>query len=522
MSDSSTLNRGLERTILGPDPRLRTRIAVRGTLGNGSTPSDALLANFQEWPEMVEAVLEAERLAHPKGVSSIRRALGLPADPYPKSGRALLKAYTCCGTTSEKLFFAASVWTILPVLSAQVVALARVKNTGELLAAMHEVAPEDNLQAQLGRLISEMDETPEAPFVLNRESNAFHKGFYVDDSLVMIFREYPGHYTLFSLTLGDGVEKISVWPVSGERWIEGVLQNRNPDHVEARSLDDCRTLVAGSICRLKGADASEEWALLGYLVEERLFPVAKNGVGFVVGDLQARTLLDDLARSLLDGDCATLGGLMQPGSMAAVLLELFGTQMIQWVLGLRHGVYRLDVGVETHSKNRAQALLVGRTRSGQVLTRTRIHLVGCGKKWEIQRLDVLGIGQGEELFGPIWDVLSGTHPIAIQRYGDLSMAEQELVAGMLDTGFRLDETAAAVALLRESEIVGHPGCLAAAVHLVFSRLQHDDPLEPLDWDDELSLLCDRYEGEINETADMVLRLERQLLTANTYRRYLVS
>jgi hypothetical protein len=497
-------------------------MAVRSTLGNGSAPSEALLANFKEWPEMVEAVLEAERAAHPKNVSAIRRALGLTADPYRKSGRALLKAYTCCGTLSEKLFFAASVWTPLPVLSAQVVSLSRIKKAGEFLAAMHEVAPAGNLQAQLGRLISEMDETPEAPFVLNRESNAFHKGFLVDDSLVMIFREYPGHYTLFSLTLGEGVENVSVWPVSGERWIEGVLQHRNPDYVEARSLDDCRTLVAGAICRLQEKDPSEEWAMLGHLVEERLFPVAKDGLGFVVGDLQARTLLDHLARSLLEGDGVTLQGLMQPGSMAAVLLELFGTQMIQWVLGLRHGVYRLDVGVETQSKKRAQALLVGRTRAGQVLTRTRIHLVGCGEKWEIQRLDVLGIGQGDQLFGPIWDVLSGARPIAIQRYGDLSMAEQELVAGMLDTNFRLDETAAAVALLRESEIIGHPGCLAAAVHLVFSRLQYDDPLVPLDMDEELSLLCDRYEGEINETADMVLRLERQLLTANTYRRYLVS
>jgi len=497
-------------------------MAVRGTLGSGGAPSDALLANFKEWPEMVEAVLEAEREAHPKSVSATRRALGLPADPYRKAGRALLKAYECCGTASEKLFFAASIWTPLPVLSAQIVALARIKGAGELLAAMHEVAPADSLQAPLGRLISQMEETPEAPFVLNRESHAFHKGFLVDDSLIMIFREYPGHYTLFSLTLGEGVENVSVWPVSGERWIEGVLQHRHPDHVEARDLDDCRTLVAGAICRLKESDPSEEWLLLGHLVEERLFPVSKDGLGFVVGDLQARTLLDHLARSLVEGDCTTLKGLMQPGSMASVLLELFGTQMIQWVLGLRHGVYRLDVGVETQSKKRAQALLVGRTRSGQVLTRTRIHLVGCGEKWEIQRLDVLGIGQGDELFGPIWDVLSGTHSIAIQRYGDLSMAEQELVAGMLDTSFRLDETAAAVALLRESEIVGHPGCLAAAVHLVFSRLQHDDPVEPLDWDQELSLLCDRYEGEVNEAADMVLRLERQLLTANTYRRYLVS
>ena len=280
MSDSFTSNRNLERTILGPDPRLSTRMAVRGVLGTQDiAPSDALLARFQEWPQMVEAVLEDERSRYPEAVASIRDALGLPESPYVQGGLDLVREFSRCGDSAERLYFAATMLQgVLPVLSAQVVALGVTEGAESLLTALYEVAPDGNRRAQLGKIIAQLENVPQPPFALNRQSNAFHEGCLVDDNLVMIFREYPGHYTLFSLRLGAGVEHVTIRPVSGEKWIEGVLQHRHPEHIEARSLDDCRTLVAGAICRLEDGEPAIDWSILGHLVEERLFPIDKNGL----------------------------------------------------------------------------------------------------------------------------------------------------------------------------------------------------------------------------------------------------
>ena len=168
--------------------------------------------------------------------------------------------------------------------------------------------------------------------------------------------------------------------------------------------------------------------------------------------------------------------------------------------------------------------MIGRTSVGQVLTRTRIFLVTSGQDWEIERLEVLGVGPGDEMYGPVWDVLSGHKMLPVQHFGDLSVAEQEIVAGFLDTGFRLDETASAISLLREAELVASPGSIAAACHFVFERLYiGDEPMSlETNWDDILTRHCDRYEGGLDEAADLVEQLETRLISRSNYKQYLVG
>ncbi|MEE2750385.1 MAG: hypothetical protein VX519_03075 [Myxococcota bacterium] len=490
--------------------------------------SDRLRKCFEQWPEMVEAVLELERVSRPREVALVRKSLGLPVSPYRQIAEGLLRQWQALGDPSEQIFFAAELLAQnLPVLSAEVVALATLETSGSLIATMHAVAPRGNLRTQLAKILGERSEpngVSPLGFVLNRECSAFHQGFLVDDHLVMVFREYPGHYLVFSIGLGVGVESVSVMPVSGERWIEGVLEARDPNHTKAHTLDDCRTLLAASISRLEDNDLSEPWRILGHLVEERLFPVDEDAPGFVVGDYAARTMLDRLARTFLEDDVRALESLLYPGSSAAVLCELFGPNVIRVLMGLNHGVERIDIGVESLDSNRARALMVGRSGTGQVLTRTRFFLLCSTDDWEIDRLEFLGVGERDHMLGPVWQVLSGEKMLPIIRYGDLEVAEQEIVAGFLDTGFRLDETASAISLLRKSDLVAAPGSIAAACHFVFDRLYIGD--EPLtaeeDWDEQLTRLCDRYEGGLDEAAELIGRLEMQLFSGGAYKQYLVG
>jgi len=477
---------------------------------------------------MVEAVLELERVTRPREVALLRKSLGLPVSPYRQIAEGLLRQWQSLGDASEQIFFAAELLTrSLPVLSAEIVALAALETSGPLIAAMHEVAPRGNLRTQLAKILSERAAGSSASpigFVLNRDCSAFHQGFLVDNHLVMIFREYPGHYMVFSITLGLGIESVSVTPVSGENWIERVLVARDPNHTQAHSLDDCRTLLAASISRLEDNEASEAWRVLGHLVEERLFPVDEDAPGFVVGDYAARTMLDRLARTFLEDDVRALENLLSVGSSAAVLCELFGPGVIRVLMGLNHGVERIDIGVESLDSGRARALMVGRSGTGQVLTRTRFFLLCGTEDWEIDRLEFLGVGASDHMLGPVWQVLSGQKMLPIIRYGDLEIVEQEVVAGFLDTGFRLDETASAVSLLRKSDLVASPGSIAAACHFVFDRLYiGDEPLtDENDWDHLLMELCDRYEGGLEEAADLVAQLERKLFSGSAYKQYLVG
>jgi len=490
--------------------------------------SGGLRKCFEQWPEMVEAVLELERVTRPREVALLRKSLGLPVSPYRQVAEGLLRQWHSLGDPSEQIFFAAELLAQgLPVLSAEVVALASLENSGSLLATMHAVAPRGNLRTQLAKILGERTESNVVSplgFVLNRDCSAFHQGFFVDNHLVMVFRDYPGHYMVFSIGLGVGVETVSVMPVSGEQWIESVLGARDSKHTEAHTLDDCRTLLAASISKLEDKNISEQWRILGHLVEERLFPLDENAPGFVVGDYAARTMLDRLARTFLEDDVRALESLLSPGSSAAVLCELFGPNVIRILMGLNHGVERIDIGVETLDSNRARALMVGRSGTGQVLTRTRFFLLCNTDDWSIERLEFLGVGEGDQMFGPVWQVLSGEKMLPIIRYGDLAIAEQEIVAGFLDTGFRLDETASAISLLRKSGLVASPGSIAAACHFVFDRLYIGD--EPLtsekDWDEQLTRLCDRYEGGLVEAAELVGQLEMQLFSGGAYKQYLVG
>jgi len=456
------------------DPRLAVRLAVREALRAvvaGTDPRTALDPYIAQQPSLVDAILEDERMRTPKAVAALRQHLGLEPDPWSELVKRISALDRSVADPAERLRLAA---TLLigdnEGLPAAVMALCHHTESSTLVSALHAVARRGDQRELLERHLLRMrrgglDVT--APFVLNRDDSAFHQAFTESDILVMIFREYPGYFTVFALHLGRGIEDIVIRPVVGETALQQTLAARKPELREAVGLDGSRALVAAAIARLEDRNSTQAWLALGHLVDERLFGVRADSSGFVVGETSARVLLDRFARVVNGGQDEVLDEMVFSGSRADVALDLFGTRYLRLLLGLNAGVTRLDIALEEVGSHRGRALVVGREAGGTVLCNTRLQLVVVDDGWAICDLQVLGVGPERKLYGPIWERLGGPSPLPFRDYDALSEMEQELTAGLRHDGFRIDEIASAVLLGREAELQGSPGEIGAAIHAAF-------------------------------------------------------
>jgi len=461
-----------------------------------------------------------------QAVGVLRMALGLEVNPWDLRAEEAIRLYENSKAPADKTRLAAGLLqgetVCLPALA---LAVCRNAEGLGLLVAMHAVAPHGEPRKELARAISQRHSgvVPPPPLVLNRDGSAFHYGFLDESTLVMIFRELPGHYTIFRVTLEDSMLSIQLQPVTSEVTLHKILASRNPTAVQALGLDDCRAQMGAALAQLEDREASEAWRSLGHLIEERLFPTEEDGSGFVVGEQSARLLLDRLAQVLVEQDDEALVNLVEQGSHAGVLMELYGPAFLQHVVGLSHGVTRVDAGVEKQGRNAAVALVVGRTEHGSVLTRCEMTLRRIGTDWAIRKIEVQGIGGHEGMFRPVWEILSGEVTLPIRAYGSLPEAEQELVVGLLDTGFRIDEIAAAVAMRRQLKVKGLPGSVAAACHAVYEQLVDTRPVGYSDrrYGTRLVELCERYEAELSDTAALTGKLEMALARGHRFRDYML-
>ena len=91
------------------------------------------------------------------------------------------------------------------------------------------------------------------------------------------------------------------------------------------------------------------------------------------------------------------------------------------------------------------------------------------------------------MYGPIWDRLSNIRPLPFRDFDALAEAEQELCAGLLDEGCRLDEIAAAVLICRDANLDEDAGTVAAASHAAYEYANgRPCALHPL---------CERYAAD---------------------------
>ena len=512
-----------------PDPRLEVRIAVRHALESvrsGNLKFTGLDQVLSEFPSLVEAALERERVMDSQSVGALRMALGLEVNPWDARAEEAIRIFENAVSPADQTRLAAGVLqgetVCLPALA---LAVCRFPKGLPLLVAMHAVAPHGEPRKELARAISQRRSgvVPPPPLVLNRESPAFHFGFLDQGDLVMAFRELPGHYTIFRVQLMETFLSIQLFPITGEDALHKALSKRSPGLSQVLGLDDCRAQLGAALAQLEDREASEAWRSLGHLLEERLFPTDEDGSGFVVGEQSARLLLDRLAQVLVEGDVEALSNLVEPGSHAGVLMELFGPVFFQHVIGIPHGVSRVDASVDVIGERQATALVVGRTEHGSVRTRCEMVLGRSDAEWCIRKVIVQGIGPHEGMFRPVWEILSGEVALPIRAYGGLPEEEQELVVGLMDTGFRVDEVAAAVTMLRQLKITGQPGAVAAASHAVYEQLVDTRPAGYSDrrYGNRLVELCEQYDADLTVTAALTGKMELMLGRNQRFRDYLL-
>ena len=491
------------------DPRLVVRMAIRSALDAveaDADPKKHLGPLLALQPSLVDAILEDERIERPQAVSRLRTQLGLDPDPWSEVVERITALDARASDAAERLRLAA---TLLigetEGLPASVTALCHHPHAGQLVAALHAVAHAGTqrrlLEGQLIRM-RRNGVRVEAPFVLNRRDSAFHQGFLDGDVLVMTFREYPGIFTVFAMQLGAGVLDLVVRPVPSERELAEVMAARIPSRREPQTPDDCRALVASAIARRPDGAASQAWLSLGHLVEERLFGATGNRTGFVVGELQARVLVDRFARVLTSDEVELLEDMVAPETRADVQLDLYGVRYLKHLLGLRFGVTRLDVAMEQLGTKGATAVVTGRTEAGVTLSRTALSLVEGADGWLIDDIRILGVGADDRVYGPIWERRTNVRPLPFRDFDALSETEQELTSGLLDEGCRLDEVAAAVLVLRDANLQGDAGTLAAASHAAFEyACGRPCAIHPL---------CDRYACDAVEVAMLLERMTSRL------------
>lgn len=475
------------------DPRLGLRASLRTALGameDGQLPPAGLLRTLREWPFQVDAFLEEARVQRPDAVEALRRHLGLDPDPWVDLVSGAIAIHQQAETPEERILVAGSLLAQDgDELSGAVIALCHHPLGLPLLVSMHAVArsgPSRRLLA--GHLVrrARSEELPVLDFRLNRGSSAFHDGFLDGSLLVMVFREYPGVYTLFYCRLGEGIEDLVVVPASGEAALCEALGQHDSDARERVGLDMCRARLAASIARLEDQLASPSWQALGHLVEERLFHDDAHE-GFVVGERGARLILDRLAGVALGQDASALLDLVRPASPAEVALELFGAAFVRLLFGIDHGVSRLEVRIEQEGAQGGMAVAVGRSATGHALSRTRLHLSRAGEDWWVDRFELCGVGEEDHVLRPIFEGLFGRLALPVLDYDGLPASEQELIAALLDLGYGLEDVAQAVSLGRELQLTGSAGSVAAATHFLFASGAEDRAV--------IQELIDRYAAD---------------------------
>jgi hypothetical protein len=500
------------------DPRLSVRLAVRKALEGGDAKC-ILAPVLSRHPALVDAILEDLRIKDPTGVARLRERLGLAQNPWADVVERITQLDENVVEPAERLRLAA---TLLigdcEGLPPSVMALCHQPSSAALVAAMHAVAHAGPQRRALEGHLLRLERGGlhgEPGFLLNRQDSAFHEGYLQGDTLVMIYREYPGVFTIFAMQLGVGVEEVIVRPAQGEASLRRLLSQSEAGTRDHRSLEECRTEIAACIARLVDQPASQAWMALGHLIEERLFNTSAEGHGgFVVGESDARILVDRMARVLMNKDERLLDEMVAPHSRADVALDLFGTQYLRHLLGLAYGVSRVEISVEEIGEGKAIGTVVGRTDTGQVMTRTRLSLVQGGEGWLLSDMHLAGVGVEDKVYRKVWERLTPAFPLPFRNYDELSQVEQELSAGLMDEGFRLDEVASAVKLARDCDAEEGVGEQAAALHAAY---EHCNGLAS-----SLRHLCDRYDADPVRTATLFEGFKVRLELSPQDRRYCVS
>ena len=517
-----------------PDPRLAIRIAVRKALYTDSRDEISatdLRELREQWPSIFEAIIERERLQDASAVGWLRMHLGMAINPWKHRGDEAVRIFQRLTKPEDMVRFAAGLLqgeqACLPAL---VLAVCSNPEGLPLLIAMHLISPKGEPRRQLAREIVHygVTEFPEPPFPLNRDGAAFHTGFIVEDKINVVFRESPNNFTVFSLNLnkraisgGDLV--MSLRPVCGVETLNKDIRSADVESPEFLSLDDCRAYIGEALGDLKARDASEAWRSLGHILQERVFPVEKDCSGFVVGHPEARLFLDRFARSIIEDD-EEISALIVEGSFASVIMEIYGVDYIREITGVSHGVSRLDVTMESVQPEVAKARVVGRTERSEVISVTNLTLSYGDNGWQVSRISASGVGSSEMMYRPIWEVVSGERPLPVLDFGGVCAAEQELLVGLQDAGFRIDEVAAALRMGRDFEVVGSPGAVAAACHATYEQLVDTRPagLSDRKYGGRIVELCDRYDANITESVRLANQLEQKLVSGNEFRQYMIA
>ncbi len=492
------------------DPRLLLRSQLRSALASieaGEILALDRLRTLRKWPFQLDVFLEEEWERRPCAVETLRVLLGLDPDPWVDLVSGAIALYQQAEDSEERIWVAASLLALDSAeLDGVVVTLCHHSLGLPLLVAMHAVARTGASRRLLaGHLArrARAEELPSPDFQLNRESSAFHDGFVGGSLLVMVFREYPGAYTLFNCRLGDGVEDLTIVPVRGEAALVEALGRQVIEGRERVGLDVCRARLAASIAQLEGRLPSRAWRSLGHLVEERLFEDDAHE-GFVVGERGARLLLDRIAAVALGHDARALMDLVRPASPAAVALDLYGAQFVRLLFGVEHGVCRLEIRLEQEDESSGMAVAIGRNTSGQALTNTRLHLSRMGDEWWMDRLELGGIGEEDQVLRPVFEGLFGRYALPVLDFDELPLSEQAVIAALLDHGYGLEDVALAVSQARELKFDGPDGSVAAATHYLFAASKGSRVA--------LTELLERYDADVFEVDDLLHRAWKVLGT----------
>jgi hypothetical protein len=517
-----------------PDPRLAIRIAVRKALyteHRDEISADELKQMKERWPSIFEAIIERERIHDAAAVGWLRMYLGMAINPWKQRADESVRIFQRMAKPEDMARFAAGLLQgeqmCLPAL---VLAVCSNSEGLPLLIAMHMISPKGEPRRQLAREIVHfgVTEFPEPPFPLNRDGAAFHTGFIADAKVNVVFRESPNNFTIFTLdlntsTISESDLMMRLRPVCGVDNLNAETLSIAGESPASISLDDCRAYIGEALGELKARDASEAWRSLGHIMQERIFPVEQDCSGFVVGHPEARLFLDRFARAIID-DEEVLSELIVEGSFAAVIMEIYGFDYIREITGVSHGVSRLDVTMESIQPETAKARIVGRTERSEVISVTNLSLCYGDGGWQVSQISASGIGASEMMYRPIWEVVSGERPLPVLNFGGVCAAEQELLVGLQDAGFRIDEVAAALRMGRDFEVIGSPGAVAAACHATYEQLvdTRTTGLSDRKYGGRVVELCDRYDADITESVRLANQLEQKLVNGHEFRQYMIA
>jgi len=460
------------------------RLAVRRALTAPDAPLTDLRHLAAKDPAALESALEEERLRNPEGVASLRERLGTDRDPWAGLAAETVDLFQRASRGAERVWVASRLLTgegrRVPAV---VTALARTEGSAELLRCMHAVARSEHR----GRLARYLDRDAPPGLVLNRTSPRFVTAREDGDLLALAWCDDLEHHSVIAVTLGAGVRDVVVHPVVGLEAALALLPGgREVD------LGEARERVAFALARQGARPVSAGWAALGHLLQERLFPAGDRG--FTVGEGEAAELLDRLGTVVRERRPELALALTAPGSPAEVALELFGSDLLEHVLGILHHVDRLEVAASAHGVLPV-AEVIGRDLLDQTRTRTLLTLARARGTWHVSDIEVLGVGRDDLVLGSLHRVLAGPRHLDVISFEELPAEEQALVAGLLDDGFRADDVARAVHALRGETGPGTAEARAAAAHVSWLWRCGEDP--------DVAAVADRHGADFEELSALL-------------------